>query len=257
MSRCAVAFLIYAHFSSEQVARLALIYSGVSMNDKERVAKHAAKLVKDGMLVGLGTGSTADYFIEELVRRRNEEGLQVTTAASSVVSMLKAQQAGLPLVAMEHLTRLDLYVDGADEVAPDNTLLKGQGADLVREKILARASDQFIVLVDQSKMVDSIGERFPIPVEVMPFAWQMVRQRLMELGGRGALRKNSNGNGLAVTSYGSLVLDMFFDSELDSTQVDSILNAMPGVVEHGIFSQLASVVFLAVEGQVKEIVSAG
>lgn len=225
------------------------------MNDKELVAKHAAKLVKDGMFVGLGTGSTADYFIEELVYRRNEEGLQVTTAASSIVSMLKAQQSGLPLVAIEHLTKLDLYVDGADEVAPDNTLLKGQGADLVREKLLARASDQFIVLVDQSKMVGRIGERFPVPVEVMPFAWQLVRQRLAELGGRGALRQNSNGSGLAVTAHGSLVLDTVFDPEIDSAQIDSILNAMPGVVEHGIFHGLASVVFVAVDGKVQELIS--
>lgn len=114
------------------------------MNDKERVAKHAANLVKNDMIVGLGTGSTADYFIEELARRRTEEGLRVSTVASSVVSMIKAKTLGLPLIAIEHLTQLDLYVDGADEVAPDNTLLKGQGADLVREKLLATASDQFI-----------------------------------------------------------------------------------------------------------------
>lgn len=223
------------------------------MNDKERVAIHAASLVKDGMLVGLGTGSTADLFIAELARRRSEQGLQVTTAASSVVSMLKAHALGLPMLAIEHLTRLDLYVDGADEVTPDNTLLKGQGADLVKEKLLARASDQFIVLVDQSKMVDRIGARFPVPVEVMPFAWQMVKQRLEEMGGHGALRQNNNGSGLAVTSHGSLVLDMVFGPELDSGQLDDILNAMPGVVEHGIFRGLASVVLLAVDGEVQEI----
>ncbi|MCK5355959.1 MAG: ribose 5-phosphate isomerase A, partial [Methyloprofundus sp.] len=186
------------------------------MNDKELVAKHAAKRVKDGMLVGLGTGSTADCFIEELVQRKNEESLQITTAASSVVSMLKAQQAGLPLVAIEHLTRLDLYVDGADEVTPDNTLLKGQGADLVKEKLLARASDEFIVLVDQTKMVDRIGTRFPIPVEVMPFAWQIVRKQLYGFGGQGELRQNKNDNSLAVSSHGSLILDVVFEPERDS-----------------------------------------
>ena len=226
------------------------------MNDKELVAKHAASRVKDGMLVGLGTGSTADFFIEELASRRKNEGLQVTTVASSVVSMLKAQNLGLPIVAIEHITRLDLYVDGADEVSPDSTLLKGQGSDLVREKLLARASNQFIVLVDKSKMVDRIGARFPIPVEVMPFAWQLVMQQLKKAGGQGELRKNSNRNGLAVTSYGSLVLDVVFDSEMDSTRLDTILNAMPGVVEHGIFRELADVVFLVVEGELKEIVSA-
>ncbi|MCK4842195.1 MAG: ribose-5-phosphate isomerase RpiA [Methylococcales bacterium] len=223
------------------------------MNDKERVAKHAADLVRDGMLVGLGTGSTADYFIAELARRVDEQGLQVTTVASSVVSMLKAQEMGLPLVAIEHLTRLDLYVDGADEVSPDNTLLKGQGADLVKEKLLARACDQFIVLVDQSKMVDRIGARFPIPVEVMPFAWQLVKQSLELLGGRGNLRKNSSGSGLAISSHGSLILDMVFERNLSSAQLDTILNSTPGIVEHGIFHQLASVVLLAVDGEVQEM----
>ncbi len=223
------------------------------MNDKERVAKEAAKRVKNGMCVGLGTGSTAGCFIAELARRKNEEDLQFTTVASSVVSTRKAQELGLSLVAIEHLNRLDYYVDGADEVAPDNTLLKGQGADLVREKILASACDQFIVLIDQSKRVDRIGQRFPIPIEVMPFAWQIVKQNLVALGGQGKLRQNSNGSGLVVTSHGSLVLDMVFDQKLDSAQLNSILNSAPGVVEHGIFYRLASVVLLAQEGDVQEI----
>ena len=126
------------------------------MNDKELVAYQAARLVEDGMLVGLGTGSTANYFIEELARRKSEEGLEVSTVSSSVISAIKAQSLGLPLVAMEHVSRLDLYVDGADEVTPDMTLLKGRGSDLVREKLLARAADRFLVLVDQSKLVERL-----------------------------------------------------------------------------------------------------
>ena len=144
------------------------------MNDKELVAIRAARYVQDGMVVGLGTGSTANYFIQELARRHKEEGLRVTAAASSVVSTIKAQELGLPLVALEHLGKIDLYVDGADEVTPQMTLLKGRGYDLVREKLLARSSDKFIVLIDKSKLVSRIGEKFPIPVEVMPFAWQLV-----------------------------------------------------------------------------------
>lgn len=222
------------------------------MNDKELVAQYAAKQVKDGMRIGLGTGSTANYFIQELARRIREEGLQVTTVASSVVSTIKAQELGLPVVALEHINRLDLYVDGADEVAPDLTLLKGRGFDLVREKLLARASDKFLVLVDQSKLVERIGERFPIPVEVMPFAWQLVKRRLETLGGRGELRQTVNKDGLVVTSHGSLVLDMVFDTSIDSLALDALLNATPGVIEHGIFQQLASVVLLAIDGQVQE-----
>jgi ribose 5-phosphate isomerase A len=221
------------------------------MNDKELVAKHAASQVKNGMLVGLGTGSTANYFIRELAHRRIEEGLRVTTASSSVVSAIQAQTLGLPLVAMEHLERLDLYVDGADEVAPDLTLLKGRGFDLVREKLLAKASGSFLVLVDQSKLVERIGERFPIPVEVMPFAWRMVKRSLEALGGQGDLRRNATQDGLVMTSHGSLVLDMTFPAELDSAALDEALNGVPGVVEHGIFRGLASAILMAVDGQVE------
>lgn len=222
------------------------------MNDKELVARQAAARVKDGMLVGLGTGSTANYFIEELARRQKEEGLRITAAASSVVSTIKAQQLGLPLISIDQLSRLDLYVDGADEVTPDSTLLKGRGYDLVREKLMARAADEFIVMVDQSKLVSRIGERYPIPVEVMPFAWQLVKRTLESLGGKGELRPNSAKDGLAITSYGSLVLDMTFDESVGSGKLDEMLNAAPGVVEHGIFRGLAGTVLIADNGQVEE-----
>lgn len=222
------------------------------MNDKELVAHHAAQQVKDGMIVGLGTGSTANYFIEALAKRHHEHGLQVTVVASSVVSTIKAQQLGLPLVAIEHLKYLDLYVDGADEVAPDLTLLKGRGADLVREKLLVQASDQFLVLVDSSKFVSHIGERFAIPIEVMPFAWQLVKNKLESIGATGGLRQNASGDGLIVTSHGSLVLDMAFDSSLTSQTLNDLLNNTAGIVEHGIFYHLSSAVFCAVNGQIQE-----
>ena len=222
------------------------------MNDKELVANHAAQQVKDGMCVGLGTGSTANYFIEALAKRHHEEGLQLAVVASSVVSTIKSQQLGLPLVAIEHLKYLDLYVDGADEVDPDLTLLKGRGADLVREKLLAQACEQFLVLVDSSKFVSRIGERFSIPIEVMPFAWQLVKQKLETIGAIGGLRQTASGDGLVVTSHGSLVLDMTFDSQLDSKILNALLNNTAGIVEHGIFYELSSAVFCAKDGQVQE-----
>jgi ribose 5-phosphate isomerase A len=221
------------------------------MNDKALVATHAAQQINNGMCVGLGTGSTANYFIEELARRQREEGLQITVVASSVVSTIKAQQLGLPLIAIEHLNHLDLYVDGADEVAPDLTLLKGRGADLVREKLLVQASDQFLVLVDSSKFVSRIGERFAIPIEVMPFAWQLVKHKLEAIGATGGLRQNASGDGLIVTSHGSLVLDMVFDSQLTSQTLDELLNNTAGIVEHGLFYGLTSAVFCAVDGKVQ------
>ncbi|MCE9633427.1 MAG: ribose-5-phosphate isomerase RpiA [Methylophilales bacterium] len=222
------------------------------MSDKELVALHAANLVKDGMVVGLGTGSTANLFIEALARRRNEQGLKVTAASSSVVSTIKAQSLGLPLISIEHFSRLDLYVDGADEVTPDMTLLKGRGSDLVREKLMAKAADQFLVLVDQSKLVSRIGEKFAIPIEVIPFAWQLAKRSLEAIGGRGDLRQNASKDGLAMTSHGSLVLDMTFDAGMSAEQLNAALNATPGVVEHGIFLGLASAVIIATDGKVEE-----
>jgi len=222
------------------------------MNDKQLVAEHAARLVDDGMVVGLGTGSTANYFIEAIARRRVDEGLTVQVVASSVVSTIKAQQLGLPLLALEHVDHLDLYVDGADEVTTDLTLLKGRGADLVREKLLANASDKFLVLIDASKRVSRIGENFPIPIEVMPFAWQLVQRSITKLGGQATLRANASKDGLVVTSHGSLVLDVIFDANLEHQSLNDQLNEIPGIVEHGIFYGLTSAVFCAEQGLVQE-----
>jgi len=220
------------------------------MNDKQRVALHAANLIEEGMVVGLGTGSTANYFIDELARKK-QEGLNIVTVASSIVSANRAQQMGLDIVAMDHLSHIDVYVDGADEVSPDMALLKGRGSDLVREKLLANASDQFFVLIDNSKLVERIGQNFPIPIEVASFSWQMVLHSLNEIGGKGTLR--ANGDGLAVTSHGSLVLDVTFDTALNSQQLNEQLNAIPGIVEHGIFEQLATAIFIGENEQVTQI----
>ncbi len=222
------------------------------INDKKNVAIKAASLVEHDMVVGLGTGSTANYFIEELARRQKEEGLKIVTVASSIVSSRIAQGQGLEVIAIENVTSLDLYVDGADEVTDDMTLLKGRGSDLVREKLLAKASQQFYVLVDNSKLVNRIGEKFPIPIEVMPFAWQLVLQSVEQIGGEGDLRPNASGDGLAVTSHGSLVLDMSFDDDIDGHMLNHQLNAIPGVVEHGIFANLATSIFIGANGQIDQ-----
>ena len=120
------------------------------MNDKELVAFEAAKLAKNGMVIGLGTGSTAHYVIEHLAKRQVEEGLSISTVASSTVSAIKAHSYGLKVVSIAELKRIDLYVDGADEITPNLSLLKGRGQDLVMEKLLAKAADQFIVVADKS-----------------------------------------------------------------------------------------------------------
>lgn len=223
------------------------------MNDKQLVAVHAASLVENGMLVGLGTGSTANFFIDELARRQQQEGLQVTTVASSTVSAQRAQTLKLPIVALEHIKEIDLYVDGADEITPDLTVLKGRGSDLVKEKLLAKAAKKFIVVADKSKLVESIGQNFPIPIEVIPFAWQLALHSLEKIGATGTLRPNAAKDGFWVTSHGSYVLDMQFDSSLDAATLNTLINNIPGVVEHGIFYRLASQVLVADQGNLSTI----
>ena len=220
------------------------------MNDKQRVAVHAAQQVHNGMLLGLGTGSTANFFIEALAERVQHENLQIQVVSSSVVSAIKARSLGLSLLAIEQIERLDVYVDGADEVTPDLDLLKGRGFDLVREKLLARASDAFWVLIDSSKQVEKLGQNFPIPIEVMPWAWRLVQRNLAMIGGEAQLRPN--GDGLCVTSHGSLVLDTVFAHEIDAKPLNDQLNDIPGIVEHGVFKDLASAVFCAHEGCIDE-----
>lgn len=222
------------------------------MNDKQRVAIHAATYVQDGMLVGLGTGSTANFFIEELARRQQEEGLKLTTISSSNISMIKAQSLGLTVLGLQQVSQIDLYVDGADEITPNLTLLKGRGYDLVMEKLLAKAAKQFFVVADKSKLVERIGANFAIPIEVMPFAWQAVKKSLEQLGGVGDLRPNVAKDGLSVSSYGSVILDMTFDKQLTEGELNQCLNNIPGVIEHGIFYQLASGVFIAHDGNIEE-----
>ena len=222
------------------------------VNDKQAVAIHAANFVKNGMLVGLGTGSTANYFIEELARRQQAENLKINTVSSSIVSMMKAQSLGLNVIALNQIAEIDLYVDGADEITPDMTLLKGRGYDLVLEKLLAKAAKQFLVVADKSKLVDRIGTNFAIPIEVMPMAWKAAKRSLEAVGGVGDLRQNVAKDGLTVTSHGSLVLDMTFDKSISEAQLNQLINNTPGVVEHGIFYGLTSAILIAHEGIVTE-----
>ncbi|CAN4270171.1 RpiA Ribose 5-phosphate isomerase [Methylophilaceae bacterium] len=222
------------------------------VNDKQAVAIHAANFVKNGMLVGLGTGSTANYFIQELARRQHKENLKVATIASSMVSMIKAQSLGLNVIALTQVAEIDLYVDGADEITLDLTLLKGRGYDLVLEKLLAKAAKQFLVVADSSKLVGRIGTNFTIPIEVMPMAWKAAKHSLEQAGGVGDLRQNVAKDGLCVSSNGNLVLDMTFDKALSEAQLNQLINNTPGVVEHGIFIGLTSATLIAHEGIVRE-----
>lgn len=217
---------------------------------KQQVAIKAAEIVDSGMIVGLGTGSTANLFIEELARRQREQQLDIQVVTSSVISRVKAQQAGLRVMSIEYLSHLDMYVDGADEVNTDMMLLKGRGQDLVCEKLLASHATAFYVLVDDSKMVKQIGDKHPIPIEVMPNAAQLVLNRLSKLHAKGSLRLNAAGDNVAYSAAGNLILDMQF-TDLDTAQINALLTVIPGVVEHGIFADIVKAVFIGAMDGVK------
>ncbi|CAM8327388.1 RpiA Ribose 5-phosphate isomerase [Candidatus Methylopumilus universalis] len=221
------------------------------MNDKELVAHQALQYVSENMIVGLGTGSTANYFIDALAKRNKEENLKIRAVSSSVVSMIKAKEAGLPIIAMEQIKEIDLYIDGADEIAPDLTLLKGRGYDLVREKLLARSAKKFIVIADESKLVKKIGDNFPIPSEVQPFAWELVKNILMKKG-TGDIRINAAKDGYAITSCGNFVLDFNYP-EKSTEELNALLSQTPGIVEHGIFYNIAHGALISSNGKVREI----
>lgn len=221
------------------------------MNDKELVAQQALQYVSENMIIGLGTGSTANCFIDALAKRNKEEKLNIRTVSSSMVSMIKAKEAGLPIIAMEQINEIDLYIDGADEITPDLTLLKGRGYDLVREKLLARSAKKFIVIADESKMVENIGNNFPVPSEVQPFAWELVKNILMKKG-TGDIRINSAKDGYAITSCGNFVLDFNY-TEKNIEKLNALLCQTPGIVEHGIFYNIAHGALISSNGKVREI----
>lgn len=225
------------------------------MDDKERVGLEAAKAVQPGMVVGLGTGSTATYFIRELARRIREENLSIKCVPSSLACSLLSKQLGLSLLSVDQVSQVDLYVDGADEVAPDKGLIKGRGAAMVGEKLLCEACDRFIVISDSVKCVPSLGQKFPVPVEIMSAAIGIVERSITNLGGKSTLRLGTGKDGPVVTDNGNLILDVQFPLSSNWTSMDDALNSLPGVVGHGLFLRYRakSKVFVGEHGTIRVI----
>jgi len=216
---------------------------------KERAGVWAASQVEDGMAVGLGTGSTAAYFVKEVARRVREEGLTLRLLASSSYStILQATALGLPLATLEQVDALDLYADGADEFDPQKRLIKGRGAAMVREKHLVHLSKRFLVLVDPSKRVERLGTNFPVPVECLPFASSLVQRDLLALGAREVVVRpaGSSKDGPVVSDQGNFVVDARFDAAGDVAGLDGAISAIPGVVGHGLFTRYSSRITVAV-----------
>jgi len=202
---------------------------------KRRAGESAAGLVEDGQTVGLGTGSTAAHAIRAL-GRAVDEGLDVRGVATSFASRRLAREVGVPLVSLDEVERIDLTIDGADQVAAGD-LVKGGGAAHAREKVVAAASERFVVVVDPSKEAEALDH--PVPVEVLPAARTTVARHVREAGGDPDLRAAERKDGPVVTDNGNLVLDCDFGAVDDPAALAATLSGTPGVVEHGLFVGLA------------------
>ncbi len=214
-------------------------------------AKRAVEFISDGMSVGLGTGTTATLFIRELGKAVGG-GLRIQAIATSDASAALAQELGIPLTTFEDTPVLDVNVDGADEVAPGLALIKGGGGAQLREKIVASAAKQFIVVADESKVVEHLG-KFPLPVEVIQLALPLVNRRLQALGLNPVLRPARNGTGSWITDEGNVILDCHCGVIENPEETAAEIRGIVGVVEHGLFLGMATLALVAGENGVREL----
>ena len=218
---------------------------------KRAAAAAAAKLVADGMIVGLGTGTTAAYVVSELGRRVKEEGLRIIGIPTSERTGEQARGLNIPLSTFAEHAKIDLTIDGADEVEPGSlNLIKGHGGALLREKIVAAASKRMAVVADQTKLVRRLGSIFSVPVEVVPFGWQVTERKLRELRARTSLRTGTN-NKPYLTDGGHYIVDCAFGPMRKPQEIAAELDSIVGVVEHGLFLGYASQVFVGGSDGVK------
>ena len=199
---------------------------------KQLAAKQAIPYIQDGMTIGLGTGSTSNYFIQYLAEHVRKKNLKIQTLASSLASEKLAIQLNLPLCS--HCPdKLDVTVDGADEVDANLNIIKGGGGALLREKILAYSSKKWIIIIDKTKKVQQLGH-FKIPLEVLPFSWELTQKRLEDLSLKTSLRKK--GNKAITTDNGNYLLDLHFSDSIKKPQtLDNQLRMVPGILETGLF----------------------
>src|SRR6202040_1394293 len=223
---------------------------------KRQAAASALEAVRDGMRLGLGTGSTAKHFVE-LLGERGRAGLKVIGVPTSEATRADAARYGIALTTLDEIDRLDLTVNGADEVDHSLNLIKGGGGALLREKIVAAASDRMIVIADDSKWVEVLG-RFPLPVEVIPFGLAATRRALPEafaesgVSGQMGLRTAKDGH-VFVTDGGHWIVDAHLGRITDAPRLAVLLNAIPGVGEHGLFIGLAGIAMLAGSGGIRVV----
>jgi ribose 5-phosphate isomerase A len=218
---------------------------------KKAAAEAAAKLVETGMVVGLGTGSTASFVVSELGRRVSQEGLRIIGIPTSERTAEQARSLKIPLATLAEHTEIDLTIDGADEVERGTLyLIKGHGGALLREKIVAAASKRMAVVADETKLVERLGTHFSVPVEVVPFGWQATKRKLSQLGANPTLRLGADKRPY-VTDGGHYIVDCAYGPMQAPKEVAHHLDHVVGAVEHGLFLGFASQVFIGGHSGVK------
>src|SRR5271157_4343189 len=218
--------------------------------EKEAAGRAAARLVADGAVVGLGTGSTA-YFAVVALGEHVKSGLKIVGIPTSIATADLAKKVGVPLTTLDEHPEIDITIDGADEVDPQLRLIKGGGGALLREKVVASASKKMIVVADSGKIVPALG-KFPLPVEVISFARAVVEKRIVSLGASPKLRTKPDGSPY-LTDNGNQIFDCSFGKITDPPALARQLSDMPGVVEHGLFIGLASVALVGRGDRVEEL----
>lgn len=209
----------------------------------------AVAMVEDDMVVGLGTGSTAAFAIDGLIARVRG-GLKIVGIPTSERSATQAREGGIELTDFSHYTKVDLTIDGADEIARGSLdLIKGLGGALLREKIVAAASTRLVIIADEPKLLPGLGATVPVPVEVVGFGWQTTSARLAQLGARPVLRKAPDGSAFR-TDGGNLILDCYFGAIGDADKLERALSMVVGVVETGLFIGMATTALVATPGGV-------
>ena len=213
---------------------------------KQAVAAAATEQIQSGMVVGLGSGSTAALMIQALgAKLKSGELTDVVGVTTSFQGEVLAAELGIPLKSLNAIERIDLAIDGADEVDPAFQLIKGGGACHVQEKLVAVRADRFVVVVDSSKLVDTLNLSFLLPVEVLPGAWRQVQDQLAAMGGDAQLRMAVKKAGPVVTDQGNLVLDVKFAAGIsDPAGLEAAINNLPGVLENGLFVNITDQVLV-------------
>jgi ribose 5-phosphate isomerase A len=221
---------------------------------KRKAAYAAVKHVKDGFVVGLGSGSTAAYAIETLGERIKRERISVLGVPTSYQAFLLAVKHGIAVTTLEEHGVIDVTIDGADQIDPKLNLIKGMGAALAREKIVASVSKQNVIIADESKKVKALGENNqPVPIEALPFAIAVVKRRIKAVGGNPVLREGKGKVGPVITDNGNVIIDANFGVINNAAELEVKLKMIPGVVETGLFIGLATTAYIGTPSKVEKI----